>query len=81
MVKWFAGRWSPLREIRALPSDLERAKRAVSSFDYVLFTDRLGEDLPMLARLVGYRHPPSEVGSHIANTDTSDDLVVFSLVC
>jgi hypothetical protein len=67
MVKWFAGRWLPSRGVRALPSDLERAKRATDSFDYVLFTDRLATDLPLLASLVGYRHPPNEVSEICAN--------------
>lgn len=61
MVKWFGGRWNPSRGFRVMKADLDRAKQNIDKFDYVLFTDRLGVELPIVAKYVNYTKTPKQV--------------------
>lgn len=61
MVKWFSGKWNPTSTFRATRSDLDRAKRNIDKFDYVVFTDRLHLELPVIAALFNYTKAPKSV--------------------
>jgi len=72
MTKWFCGMWKPTPNLpKATEECYTRARIHLDHFDYVFITERLAEDLPLVASYLGYGNATEVKAYNIRMHDTS----------